>query len=114
MGDEGTHHTVLSKRIKEERKYSGLSQEEVARYLGVPRSAVSLKESGARPVSAEELSRLAELNQTTMKSLTDHGAETVNPDSVRLLAGATAELSLTDRREVLRFARFPRSRTSND
>lgn len=114
MGDEGTRQTVLGKRIKEEREYRGLSQDEVARYLGVPRSAVSLIESGARRVSAEELSRLAELYQTTMESLTGHGTEAVEPESVRLLARATAELSPTDRDEVLRFAQFLRSRNSND
>ena len=80
MGDEGTHHTVLSKRIKEERKYSGLSQEEVARCLGMPRRAVSVIESGALRISTEELRRLAELNQTAMESLTGHGTEEVDPE----------------------------------
>ena len=80
----------------------------------MPRSAVSLIESGARRVKAEELSRLAELYQTTMESLTGHGPEAVEPESVRLLARATAELSPTDRDEVLRFAQFLRSRNSND
>lgn len=114
MSDQGTRQTVLGERIKEEREYRGLSQEEVARYLGVARSAVSLIESGARRVSAEELSRLAELYQATMESLTGHENEAVEHESVRLLARATAKLSPTDRDEVLRFARFLRSRNSND
>ena len=114
MSEELTRQTVLGKRIREEREYRGLSQEEVARYLGVPRSAVSLIESGARRVSAEELSQLARLYQISMESLTRHGDEEVEPESVRLLARATAELSPTDRNEVLRFAQFLRSRESND
>lgn len=114
MSDEGTRQTVLGERIREEREYRGLSQEEVARYLGVPRSAVSLIESGTRRVSAEELSRLAKLYQTTMESLTGQSSEASEPESVRLLARATAELSPTDRDEVLRFAQFLQSRNSND
>ena len=114
MSDQGTRQTVLGERIKEEREYRGLSQEEVARYLGVARSAVSLIESGTRRVSAEELSRLAELYRATMESLTGHENEAVEPESVRLLARATAKLSPTDRDEVLRFARFLQSRNSND
>lgn len=114
MSDEGTRQTVLGERIREERKYRGLSQEEVARDLGVPRSVVSLIESGTRRVSAEELSQLARLYQTTMESLTGHENEAVEPESVRLLARATAELSPTDRDEVLRFAHFLQSRNSND
>ena len=114
MSDERNPQTDLGKRIKEEREYRGLSQEDVARYLGVSRSAVSLIESGSRRVSAEELSRLAELYQTTMENLTGRGEEAAEPEGVRLIARATAELSLTDRDEVLRFAQFLRARRSND
>lgn len=114
MGDQPTIQTVLSRRIKEERKYRGFSQEEIARYLGVSRSAISLIESGARRVSAEELSRLAKLYQTTMESLTGRDDATAEPESVRLVARAAASLSATDRKEVLRFAQFLRTRKASD
>lgn len=110
MRDERSIQAILSERLKETRVYRGLSQEEVARHLGVPRSAVSLIESGARRVTAAELSRLAKLYQTTMESLAGHDRETSEPESVRLLARAAADLSKTDRDEVLRFAQFLRSR----
>lgn len=110
MSDEQRIQTILSERLKEEREYRGFSQEDVARHLGVPRSAISLIESGSRRVSAEELSRLAKLYQTTMESLAGHDHEASEPESVRLVARATAELSATDREEVLRFAQFLRSR----
>ena len=110
MSDQETMQNVLGKRLKEEREYRGFSQEEVAGHLGVPRSAISLMESGARRVSAEELGRLAKLYQTTMESLAGHGQEASQPESVRLLARAATELSATDRDEVLRFAQFLRSR----
>lgn len=110
MNDRGTTQNVLGKRLREEREYRGFSQEDVASHLGVPRSAISLIESGARRVSAEELGRLAKLYQTTMESLTGHGQEASQPESVRLLARAATDLSDTDRGEVLRFAQFLRSR----
>ena len=110
MSDERSIQAILSERLKDVREYRGFSQEEVARHLGVPRSAVSLIESGSRRVSAAELSRLAKLYQTTMESLTGHDREASEPESVRLLARAAAELSATDRDEVLRFTQFLRSR----
>lgn len=114
MSDDRTIQTVLGARLKEAREYRGFSQDEVARHLGIPRSAISLIESGSRRVSAPELSRLARLYQTTMESLAGHEPEEPEPESVRLVARAAAELSATDRDEVLRFAQFLRSRKSND
>ena len=116
MSDERTMQHTLSKRLKEAREYRGFSQEEIAGYLGVPRSAISLIENGSRRVSATELSRLASLYQTTMESLTGLDCEQSEPEpeSVRMVARAAAELSVTDRDEVLRFAQFLRARKSND
>ena len=110
MNDQETTRNVLGKRLREEREYRGFSQEDVASHLGVPRSAISLIESGSRRVSAEELGRLARLYQTTMESLAGHSHEASQPESVRLLARAATDLSDTDRDEVLRFAQFLRSR----
>ena len=116
MNDEHTVRETLSARLKEARQYRGFSQEEVSRYLGVPRTAVSLMENGSRRVEALELRRLAKLYQTTMESLTglDQEATEPEPESVRLVARAAAELSATDRDEVLRFVQFLQTRQSND
>ena len=112
MSEERAIQAILSARLEEAREYRGFSQEEVARHLGVPRSAISLIESGSRRVSAAELGRLAKLFQTTMESLAGHDHETPEPDSVRIVTRAAAGLSVTDREEVLRFAEFLRSRRS--
>ena len=114
MSDERTMQHTLSKRLKEAREYRGFSQEEIASHLGVPRSAISLIENGSRRVSATELSRLASLYQTTMESLTGLDREESEPESVRMVARAAADLSATDRDEVLRFAQFLRARKSDD
>ena len=110
MNDEHTTHDTLSARLKEAREYCGFSQEEVARHLSVPRTAISHIENGSRRVSALELPRLAKLYQTSMESLTGQDQEGPEPESVRMVARAAADLSETDRAEVLRFVQFLRSR----
>ena len=114
MSDKHTVSGSLSARLKEAREYRGYSQEEVAEHLGLPRSAVSLMESGSRRVGALELRRLANLYQTTMESLTGQDHESPELESVRLVARAAADLSATDREEVLRFAQFLQSRKSDE
>ena len=79
MNDEHTVRETLSARLKEAREYRGFSQEEVSRYLGIPRTAVSLMENGSRRVEALELRRLANLYQTTMDSLTGLDQEATEP-----------------------------------
>ena len=112
MSNERSIQTILSEHLKEAREYRGFSQEEVASHLGVPRSAISLIEGGSRRVSAEELSQLAKLYQTTMESLAGNDQEASDPESIRLVARATADLPEPDRDEVLRFAQFLLSRKS--
>ena len=112
--DQQANRGTLSTRLKEAREYCGFTQEEVATHLGLPRSAISLMENGARRVAALELQLLARLYQTNMESLTGPKQESPEPESVRLVARATAELSVNDREEVLRFAQFLRSRKSDE
>ncbi len=50
-----------AERIRAWRVRSGLRQEDVARFLGIPRSGVALIESADRAVSAEEVRKFAEL-----------------------------------------------------
>ena len=52
---------TLGERLREAREYLGFSQEEVATYLQVSRSALSNIESGQRKVDALELKKLASL-----------------------------------------------------
>ena len=60
---EDLERTGMARLLKEAREYLDLSQDEVARELGVPRTAVSLIESGQRKVDAIELQKLAKLYQ---------------------------------------------------
>lgn len=52
---------TLARRLREAREAAGLTQEDAARELGVPRTAVVQLEAGKRAVSSLELVRLARL-----------------------------------------------------
>ena len=103
----------LGLRLREAREYAGFSQVEVARHLGVPRSAISLIETGARRLDALELKKLAELYARTVDDLTG-AAPNEEDDSVKMVARAAASLTPEDRDEILRFARYIRARKSGD
>src|SRR5688572_21343254 len=108
--NESSDRSLLGERLKEAREYVGFSQEEVAKYLRVPRSAISLIETGARKVDTLELTKLAKLYQRSVAELTNENAATGDAHSVQMVARAAAELSPEDRSEVLRFAEFLRSK----
>lgn len=106
---------TLGRKLREAREYLDLAQDEVARILNIPRSAISLIESGQRKVEALELKRLAELYQRSVNSFTgDEGQDASLPDEVEHLARAATELSKEDRDELVRFAAFLRSRSKNE
>ena len=105
----------LVARLKEAREYMGISQEKVATYLGVPRSAVSEIESGKRSVSALELQRLAKLYQKAVGWFTDDVIQGAAPE-IEYLARTASALSHNDRGELQKFAEFlkAKSEAKND
>lgn len=94
----------LAERVRTEREYLGLSQEQVARALKVSRAAVSAIETGRRKVSSVELARLARLFGTTTDRLL--GQAVTTDESTTQLFRATKGLSEHDKEQVLRFAEF--------
>lgn len=105
-----TDRVALGARLKEMREYRGFSQDEVAQYLAIPRSAISLMESGTRGLDVLELRKLAALYHCSIDELTGEDAPHVDQQSIGLVARAAAALSPEDRGEVLRFAEFLQSR----
>ena len=102
---------TLGERLREAREYLGFSQEEVATYLQVSRSALSNIESGQRKVDALELKRLASLYKRPVNYFT--GEDTEDPsfeEDIAHLARKASELSADDRAELGRFADFLRAR----
>jgi transcriptional regulator with XRE-family HTH domain len=98
---------LLATRLKEAREYLELSQDEIAKWLNLPRSAISLIETGQRKVDAIELKKLAEIYQRPIGYFTgEEGAPPPLPEAVQHLARAAAKLTDQDREELLRFAEF--------
>lgn len=111
QSNENVDRRALAQRLKEAREYLELSQDEIARVLEVPRTAISLIESGQRKVEAIELKNLAQLYQRPVGFFTgDDVVPKPVPESVEHLARAATELSDQDREELLRFARFLQTR----
>ena len=65
----------IASRIRDARKLAGLSQNQVARGLGLHRPSVSESEAGNRRVSAEEVATLGELLVVSGAWLAGEGAE---------------------------------------
>jgi transcriptional regulator with XRE-family HTH domain len=102
---------LLGSKLKEAREYLGLSQDEVAKMVNIPRPAISLMEAGQRKVEAIELKRLAEVYQRPIGYFTGKAAEPAPvPVEVQHLARTAAKLTDQDREELLRFAKFLQSR----
>ena len=108
-GDED--RKALGDRLREAREYLGFSQDQVATFLGVSRSALSLMETGQRKVEALELKKLAGLYKRPVGYFTGEEAEETSFGAdVKHLARKVAELAPDDREELARFADFLRAR----
>ena len=96
---------TIANRLKEAREYLGLSQQEVADALKLPRSAISLIESAQRGVESVELKEMARLYQRPVGYFTGEESQVLGGD-VSMLAKQVAKLSEQDRDELLRFSEY--------
>lgn len=96
---------ALHERIKEARTELHLSQDYVAKFLGINRTAIVEIESGKRKVSAEELGKLSELFQIPADELL-HGRNTEMP--VQMFARRFGALDEADQQEILNLIEFKR------
>jgi transcriptional regulator with XRE-family HTH domain len=96
----------ISSRLKEAREYLGLSQQDVADKLKLPRSAISQIENGQRGVEALELKGLAKLYQRPISFFTGEEQQALEPSEVDVLAKQVNKLSPEDRETLLRYAEF--------
>lgn len=112
--DSDEERRQLGERLRQAREYLGLSQEDVATYLKVPRTALTGVESGQRRVEAIELKRLAELYRQPVSYFTGEDAAAALPADVAHLARAAAKLSVKDREELGRFAEYLRARSGGE
>lgn len=96
---------ALYERIKEARTELRLSQDYVAKFLGVNRTAIVEIESGKRKVSADELGKFSELFQIPADELLN-GRSTEMP--VQMFARRFGALDEADQQEILNLIEFKR------
>ena len=109
--DMGGDRRAMGERLRQAREYVGFSQEEVTKYLGISRSALSNIETGQRKVDALELKKLASLYKRPATHFTGEDPEDqAVGEEVAHLARKAAELSSEDRAELGRFADFLRAK----
>ena len=96
---------ALYERIKEARTELHLSQDYVAKFLGVNRTAIVEIESGKRKVSADELGKFSELFQIPADELLN-GRSTEMP--VQMFARRFGALDEADQQEILNSIEFKR------
>ena len=95
----------IYERIKEARTELHLSQDYVAKFLGVNRTAIVEIESGKRKVSADELGKFSELFQIPADELLN-GRSTEMP--VQMFARRFGALDEADQQEILNLIEFKR------
>src|ERR1700730_14850603 len=95
---------AIGARLREARKYAGLSQGQAAQLMGMHRPTVSEIEAGNRRVSAEEVSKFAEVYDVSVAFLTGDAPETIaiNDPKLQLAARALQKLKPQQVEQLLR------------
>lgn len=93
----------INDRLKQARIYLDLSQEYVAKQIGLHRTAITAIESGRRSISSEELKKFSELFGLSLDEIA-YGDD--QESEVKVLTRRYSELSEDDKREILNLVDF--------
>jgi transcriptional regulator with XRE-family HTH domain len=99
--------TLLSERLKKIREYLNFSQQWVSERTGIPRTAISEIERGARRVDSLELKKLARLYRHPVSYFLDEDLDAIPAEHA--LAGLPRRLTNLkpeDLNQVMKFAQF--------
>lgn len=90
--------SIIAARLREARKMGGLSQAQVAKMLGLHRPSISEAEAGNRNVSADEITKLAEIYDVSVSWLLGEGADKldIHDDKIQLAARELQKLKPDD------------------
>jgi len=99
----GKNMRELFERIKDARTELHLSQEYVAKYMELNRTAIVEIEAGKRKVSAEELGKFSQLFKISVEQLLN-GKMTAMPETI--FARNFGELDESDQQEILNLIEF--------
>jgi transcriptional regulator with XRE-family HTH domain len=110
---EADRRNLVAFRLREARKMAGLSQGQVAKMLGLHRPSVTEIESGNRRVSADEISRFAEIFDVSVAWLLGDAADTIDANDPRLELAARelTKLKPNDLERLLKLLAAMRSDT---
>ena len=101
----------LGSRLKSLREYLDFSQHLVSEKTGIPRSAISDIERGARKVDSLELRKLAQLYSYPVAYFLDADEDAaVGRHAIEAMARALSPLDDAERQQVIAFAEFLRQR----
>lgn len=105
----------IGQKLKDAREYTGYSQDDVAKYLKISRSAVSLIENGQRKLDSVELYNLSKLYKRPMAYFTEDDFAIEQDPALSAFARNLKELSDNDKDELSKFAEFllMRARTND-
>ncbi|MFA9398775.1 MAG: helix-turn-helix transcriptional regulator [Clostridiaceae bacterium] len=95
---------IMHERLREYRKSLGLSQDYVAKQLGVSRTTITAIECGDRNVLANELDLFANIYGVTVERIL-HDEEKQDSD-VKMFARAFSGLSDNDKKEIMNLIDF--------
>lgn len=96
----------MNERLKQVRKGLKLSQEFVAKQLGMTRTTIVAIEAGTRKVTADELTKFSELYGVTTDELLYGDVSEEN--EVKAFARTFSELSDIDKKEIMNLINFKR------
>jgi len=109
--DKNKKKGAIGTRLRLARDMAGLSQAQVAKMLSLHRPSVSEIEAGRRKVSAEELSKLAEIYDVKLNWLMglDTGENNKENEKIKLAARQLAKLKPKDYERVIHLLSILRS-----
>ena len=93
------NYKKIGERLRNLRKYMGLTQEQVAEILSVGRDAILRIEKGDRKIDLQELMNFSKLYNISMDELTME-EHTINSSDVAFARGFN-ELSEKDKKEII-------------
>ena len=92
---------TIGRKILEFRKKSGISQQDVADYCGIPRELISYYETGEREVSVLNLEKISQFMNVDMEVFFAEDPDGYKPDLA--LTFRANELSAEDRKAIAYF-----------
>ena len=110
---------MFAKRLKDLRKQKGLTQEELAKAIGIPRSTLANYESGAAKPKFEVAEAFADFfnvsldSLITQKQIDDYFNELRKTQLKKAIFG-TSNISDDKLNEVLEYAKFVKQRGENE